>query len=54
MHQISTLAPEAPESASGPLVLDGGSVVAVTLGKNGFDVIDGTQYRQKTPGAAAV
>ncbi|MFE3202274.1 hypothetical protein [Embleya sp. NPDC059237] len=35
-----------------PVVADGGEAKSVTLGKNGFDVQDKTEYRQKTPGRA--
>ncbi|UCM90419.1 hypothetical protein [Streptomyces marincola] len=37
-----------------PTLSDGGPVADVTLGKNGFDVQDNTEYRQKTPGVSAL
>ncbi|GLF95225.1 hypothetical protein [Streptomyces yaizuensis] len=37
-----------------PGVFDAGLVRAVTLGRNGFDIQDNTEYRQKTPGVSAV
>lgn len=37
-----------------PMLCDGGPVAGVTLGRNGFDRQDNTEYREKTPGATAL
>jgi hypothetical protein len=42
------------EGYQAPVVLDAGEVAEVTLGSNGFDRQDGSQYRDKTPGVSAL
>ncbi|MFI6986695.1 hypothetical protein ACIBSV_50305 [Embleya sp. NPDC050154] len=35
-----------------PVIADAGDAKAVTLGKNNFNRVDGTQYKEKRPGVA--